>query len=177
MPKERLIISREALFKQDATRDYLNRVSRNTILGLDTWHNRRADKKLRLEAKVERRIEKQSMYLIDKLFELADGVFMVERDKIDAEGNTKELKYYKTRPDLQAIQYLLDRIFGKPTQRTEHKSENKGVMVIEHILKNIAEQKPHAIEAYNRAIGQERQYDGEGEDGGNSKEMESEKNS
>lgn len=54
--------------------------------------------------------------LIDKMFELAEGV-LVEETTITEKGFEKSV--YQKPPDRTAIQYLADRIMGKPTERTE----------------------------------------------------------
>lgn len=60
--------------------------------------------------RAERRICDRLPFLIDKLFELAEGV-CVERE--DKEGNTF---VYREKPDFKALSYLVDRIMGRPTQ-------------------------------------------------------------
>lgn len=53
-------------------------------------------------------------FVIDKLFELAEGVAV---EKIN---NTGGLVVYQLPPDLGALKYLADRVMGKPTERKEH---------------------------------------------------------
>jgi hypothetical protein len=59
---------------------------------------------------VEAKISEKLPWLVDKLFELAEGV---EVEEIDRKGNRR---IYSTIPDRQAIEYLIDRIMGKPAQ-------------------------------------------------------------
>jgi len=49
-------------------------------------------------------------WLLDKLFELAEGVTMSDTDR------SGKPRIYKTAPDRQSIEYLIDRVMGKPTQ-------------------------------------------------------------
>lgn len=64
-------------------------------------------------AKAEKKIADRLPWLVDKAMELAEGVVIQEPD---AEGSPR---IYQRPPDRQAIQYLLDRIMGKPTERKE----------------------------------------------------------
>jgi hypothetical protein len=91
-----------------------------------------------LETKVTDRIGKKGKLLVDKLFELIDGVYIMEK-KGGRDG--KDIKYYQVPPNLSAITYALDRVLGKPKQVSEHTEERKGVMVIEHIIRNLAGEK------------------------------------
>lgn len=67
-------------------------------------------------SRAEKRIADKLPILIDRMLELADGVTVQERDR---EG---ELDVYTRPPDRQALEYLMNRIMGKPTERreTEH---------------------------------------------------------
>lgn len=71
--------------------------------------SRRKDIQKSLEDKVVKKIGKKGKYLVDKLFELINGVYVVEK-----KGN--EIHYYKTPPNLNAIIYAIDRVLGKPKQ-------------------------------------------------------------
>ena len=62
------------------------------------------------EAKIRDRLP----WLVDKLLELADGVY---EEKQIGEGVAL---VYKQPPDRQACQYLMDRILGKPALPIEH---------------------------------------------------------
>jgi hypothetical protein len=59
---------------------------------------------------VEAKISEKLPWLADKLFELAEGV---QVQKTDRRGRTR---IYSEPPDRQAIEYLMDRVMGKPTQ-------------------------------------------------------------
>jgi hypothetical protein len=59
---------------------------------------------------VEAKISAKLPWLADKLFELAEGV---QVQKIDRKGHRR---IYSEPPDRQAIESLIDRVMGKPTQ-------------------------------------------------------------
>lgn len=59
----------------------------------------------------EAKIAAKLPWLVDKLLELADGVY---REKVLPDGVTGIV--YQERPDRQAAEYLIDRVMGKPTQ-------------------------------------------------------------
>ena len=96
----------------------------------------KAEKFARPIAAAEKRIADKLPFLIDKQFELAEGVPLIDNSKAlkylietiqtacpDAERVERvvaELKqFFSTAPDRQAIQYLVDRIMGKPTEKQE----------------------------------------------------------
>lgn len=58
----------------------------------------------------ERKIRDRLPWLVDKLFELAEGVHVEKRL-----GDGTAI-VYQERPDRQSIEYLIDRMLGKPTQ-------------------------------------------------------------
>lgn len=60
-------------------------------------------------AKAEKRIADKLPWLVDQMIELATGVLVEE---IDREGVPR---VYQKPPDRQAIEYLMNRIMGKPT--------------------------------------------------------------
>lgn len=62
--------------------------------------------------KAEGMIADRLPWLVDKAFELADGVY------VEKPGLTGPI-IYQLPPDMGAIKYLLDRIMGKPTERRE----------------------------------------------------------
>lgn len=74
---------------------------------------RTQDKHAGAIAKAEKRIADKLPTLIDRAFELAEGVTIQEVDK---EGG---VNIYTRPPDRQAIEYLINRIMGKPTDRQE----------------------------------------------------------
>lgn len=80
---------------------------------------RAADKYATAINQAERRIADRLPDLIDKLFELADGVTVMERD---AHGREK---VYDRPPDFKAASYLVDRVMGKPAQKLEAEHTGK----------------------------------------------------
>lgn len=58
----------------------------------------------------ESKIRDKLPWLVDKLFELAEGVEVQKRDR---QGQTR---VYSEIPDREAIKYLMDRVMGKPVQ-------------------------------------------------------------
>jgi hypothetical protein len=58
------------------------------------------------------------------MFELAEGVTVKEKD---AHGGTR---VYTRAPDRQANEYLLNRIMGKPVERTEVTGKGGGPVAI-----------------------------------------------
>lgn len=75
---------------------------------------RRKDVRKVLEDKVIGKIGKSGKLLVDKLFELVEGVYVV--DKLKQVQGKEEVRYYKVPPNLNAIIYALDRVLGKPKQ-------------------------------------------------------------
>lgn len=73
---------------------------------------RKADLYAKPIATAERRIADKLPWLIDQQMSLAEGV-LVEKDTL--EGPV----IYKTPPDRNAIEYLVNRIMGKPTEKSE----------------------------------------------------------
>jgi len=72
------------------------------------------DEKFKLPiAKAEKRIADRLPTLIDRMFELSDGVLVQEHDI------TGTPRVYQKPPDRQALEYLVNRILGKPTERQE----------------------------------------------------------
>src|SRR5689334_4007553 len=71
---------------------------------------RRADKFARPIALAEKRIADRLPQLIDRLFELAEGVRVA-----DAKGEV-----YEVPPNLRAIQECLNHVMGKPIERHVH---------------------------------------------------------
>lgn len=61
----------------------------------------------------EAKIAEKLPWLVDKLMELAKGVY---EERTIGEDT---VYVYKNRPDRQAAEYLLDRILGKPVDRKE----------------------------------------------------------
>lgn len=65
-------------------------------------------------AAAEQQIVDRLPDLIERMFELAEGITVQEVDK-----KTGGLKVYSRPPDREAARYLIDRILGKPTERQE----------------------------------------------------------
>lgn len=82
---------------------------------------KKQDKHAGAIAKAEKRIVDKLPLLIDKMFELADGVTV---QVVDDGGAT----IYARPPDRGALVYLVDRIMGKPTERQE--TEHSGGLTI-----------------------------------------------
>ena len=77
--------------------------------------------------KAERRICDRLPELIDNLFVLAKGVVVQE---IDDDG---VVDVYSKPPDRQANEYLINRIMGKPTERTELTGEDGGPIEVHNV--------------------------------------------
>ena len=121
----------------DISDQNVEKMARGFILG-STAIGRRKEVRELLEEKVIGRIGKKGKYLTDKLFELIDGVYIL--DKKSTNGKMSSVRYYQVPPNLQAIIYALDRVLGKPKQVSEHSEEKKGIILVEHVIKNMASQ-------------------------------------
>lgn len=119
----------------DVSSRNVERMARGFIMGTQAIGRRREIREV-LEAKVTKRIGRKGKYLVDKLFELIEGVSIVERG---ADGrNVKGIRYYTVPPNLNAIVYALDRVLGKPKQFVESTEEKRGIILVEHVIKNLA---------------------------------------
>jgi len=96
----------------------------------------------------EKRIADRLPFLIDQQFKLASGVPLIESSNsmqvlskmistalADDPQKLSEVmdrinSIFSTLPDRQAIQYLLDRIMGKPTEHKEVTGENGGAVEV-----------------------------------------------
>lgn len=74
----------------------------------------------------EKRIVDRLPHLLANLFVLADGV-MVEGD---IPGEDGEPSVYRKPPDRQANEYLINRVMGKPTEKTEADVQVSGGVTI-----------------------------------------------
>jgi len=111
---------------------HVERIARGYFLGATSF-NKKKEIRQQLEDRVVSRIGKRGKLLTDKLFELAQGVYIAEKV-----GN-KVVKYYQVPPSLPAITYMLDRVLGKPTQYVDKGDGAKqGIVVVESIIKNLA---------------------------------------
>lgn len=64
--------------------------------------------------RAEKRIADRLPQLVDKMFELADGVLVEDINPV-----LGTVSVYREKPDRAALHYLIDRIMGKPMQRQE----------------------------------------------------------
>lgn len=115
----------------DVSDKKIEQMARGFIMGTQAIGRRKEIREL-LEERVTQKIGRKGKYLTDKLFELIDGVYTVQKE------DGKEIRFYKVPPNLTAIIYALDRVLGKPKQFTEHSEEKKGIMVVETIIRNLA---------------------------------------
>ena len=88
----------------------------------------------KLENMMARKVGKKAKFLLDKAIELAEGIYMMD-DK-----DPYKIKYYKVKPDLDAIIYLCDRLFGKPVAKSEVKDDTnkKGIAAVQDIITQLA---------------------------------------
>lgn len=98
----------------DVSDENVEKIARGFLVGKKAI-GRRNDVRKILEDKVVGRIGKKGKWLVDKLFELIEGVKVVEKVNV-VEGKNTAIRYYKTPPSLNAIIYALDRVLGKPKQ-------------------------------------------------------------
>ena len=75
---------------------------------------RKAEKFATQIQRAEGKIADRLPMLVDKMFELAEGVLVEDINPIL--GTTS---VYQKPPDRSAIEYLVNRIMGKPTERTD----------------------------------------------------------
>ena len=73
----------------------------------------------------EKRIADRLPSLIDNLLILANGVLVEDVNIV-----TGEVGVYKKPPDRQANEYLINRVMGKPTDKTEAEVNLKGGVTI-----------------------------------------------
>src|SRR3990167_643911 len=119
----------------DVSEKNVERMARGFIMGSQAI-GRRKEVRQQLEDKVIKKIGRKGKYLTDKLFELIEGVYIVDK-RGGKDG--REVRYYQVPPNLAAITYALDRVLGKPVARTSTENEEKkGVMVVESIIRNLA---------------------------------------
>ena len=131
---EEVLIPLAELETVDVSNRHIEQMARGFIMGSQAIGRRKEIREL-LEEKVTKKIGRKGAYLTDKLFELIEGVYIVDK-RGGKDG--REVRYYQVPPNLNAITYALDRVLGKPMARTEHTEEKKGVMIVESIIKNLA---------------------------------------
>lgn len=122
----------EVVYK-DVSDKQLEKMARGFIMGTEQI-GRRREIRQELEEKVTKKIGNKGKYLVDKLFELIEGVYLEEKG-LKKNGT---IRYYKVPPNLQAIIYALDRVLGKPKMHIDKTEEKRGVILVEHVIKNIA---------------------------------------
>ncbi len=116
---------------EDISDKKIEQMARGFIMGTQAIGRRREIREV-LEERVTKRIGRKGKYLTDKLFELIDGIYTVQKE------SGREIRYYKVPPNLTAIIYALDRVLGKPKQFTEHSEEKRGIILVEHVIRNLA---------------------------------------
>ena len=111
----------------------IEKMARGFILGSQSFGKRR-ELKEKLEKKVTTRIGRKGKWISDKLFELIEGIYIEDRSS----GKNGTVRYYKVPPSLSAIIYALDRVLGKPKQQIEATEEKRGIVLVEHVIRNLA---------------------------------------
>ena len=110
----------------DVSEKNVERMARGFIMGSQAI-GRRKEGRQQLEDKVIKKIGRKGKYLTDKLFELIEGVYIVDK-RGGKDG--REVRYYQVPPNLAAITYALDRVLGKPVARTSTENEEKKSVTI-----------------------------------------------
>ena len=127
----------------DVSERTIEKMARGSILGFQNnaaSRNRRG----RLNRRVETMVAKKGKHLLDKMFELAEGIYLVDKK------SDKELRYYQVPPNYNAITYLLDRVLGKPVQKADKDEDGRrGIVAVEQIIKRLAD---GTIEEHKRTI-------------------------
>lgn len=124
----------EEMVVVDISDKKIEQMARGFIMGSQAIGRRKEVREL-LEEKVIKKIGKKGKYLTDKLFELIEGVYVIDK-RGGKDGMS--IRYYQVPPNLNAIIYALDRVLGKPKQFTEHTEEKTGLILVEHVIRNLA---------------------------------------
>lgn len=132
-PQE-ILVPLDELEVVDVSDKKIEQMARGFIMGSQAI-GRRKEIREELEKKVTQKIGKKGKYLTDKLFELIEGVYVVDKR---GGKNGREVRYYQVPPNLNAIIYALDRVLGKPKQQIEASQESKGIILVEHVIRNLA---------------------------------------
>jgi len=136
MPVE-LLLAKQRTKPIDTTDKHLEKLTRATKM--QDYAKKTAAEKNKIQKKVDKAILKRTPFLLDKMFELAEGVYI-----LDKHIPGKMMRYYKTLPDRQAITWLWERALGK-TREAEAPgagSELKeGLQAVESIIKTLADEK------------------------------------
>mgnify|MGYP001572375928 CR=1 FL=1 len=128
-------VNTDELVVADVSDRNLERMARGFIMGTQAI-GRRREIKVELEERVIKKMGRKGKYLTDKLFELIEGVYVMD-GKGGKDG--KSIKYYQVPPSLPAIVYALDRVLGKPKQQIDKTEEKKGIILVEHVIRNLAQ--------------------------------------
>lgn len=89
-----------------------------------------ADLKAAMEIpEVEEAIKARLPVLIQRMFDLAEGVIMVET-RTDNETGELVQRIYQVAPDRQALQFLIENVIGKTPQRVEMTGKGGGPMEV-----------------------------------------------
>jgi|FLYL01.1.fsa_nt_gi hypothetical protein len=80
--------------------------------------SRREMKELMGIPEVEEEIRKRLPILIQRMFDLAEGV-LVQEVRLDKESGEMVARVYRQPPDRQALQFLIENVIGKTPQRIE----------------------------------------------------------
>lgn len=131
---------------KDATDKYVDRLATGFLLGTTRIQGNEQVRE-RLEERVTKRVGAKGKMLTDRLFELIEGVYVI--DKVGG----KDVRYYKVPPNLQAITYALDRVLGKPVQHVKKDETKKGILVVENIIKNLAAPRDVPVKEPRRNVG------------------------
>src|SRR3990167_9286822 len=83
----------------DVSEQHLEKMARGFIMGSQTVGRRNEIREL-LEEKVTKKIGRKGKYLTDKLFELIEGVYVVDKR---GGKNGRDIRYYQVPPNLNAI--------------------------------------------------------------------------
>lgn len=147
----------------DVSDKNLERMAQGFIMGTQSV-GRRKDIQRTLEEKVTKKIGRKGKYLTDKLFELIEGIY-IEDKRANASGKNKGvIKYYQVPPNLAAITYALDRVLGKPKQTVDKSEERKGIILVEHVIRNLV-RNPY------RNVGESNEGEGAGTNSGFTKRI------
>lgn len=133
-PVREIMVPLEELEAVDVSDQHIEKMARGFIMGSQAI-GRRKEIRQTLEDKVTQKIGRKGKYLTDKLFELIEGVYVIDKR---GGKNGRDVRYYQVPPNLQAVIYALDRVLGKPKQQIEKSNESKGIILVEHVIKNLA---------------------------------------
>ena len=132
---EEIRVPLDELVAVDVSEKAIEQRARAFIMGSQMVGHRKEVRE-KLDEMVTKKIGRKGKYLTDKLFELIEGVYVIDKR---AGKDGREVRYYQVPPNLQAITYALDRVLGKPVARTESgEGAKQGVAVVESIIKNLA---------------------------------------